>query len=281
MPTVLVTGASSGIGKECALRLYRHGWHVFASVRSAQDGEALRAKVRDKDRLIPVYLDVTDSDAIAQAARTIEGVVGEDGLDGLVNNAGIAVAGPLEFLPLEEFRHQLDVNVIGQLAVTQAFVPLLRKARGRIVNIGSVSGRISTPLLGAYCASKFALDALTNILRMELHPWGIHVAYITPTGVATPIWRKALAEGDRISEQLPPETFTLYGPVIKSMRSMAEDNEQNGAPVQEVGKAVVRALTSPRPKARYLVGPMARIGEVLRVLPDKLREGIILNRLGK
>ena len=148
MPTVLITGCSTGIGEACALRLNSMGWHVFAGVRRGEDGAALRAKARNKSLLTPVLLDVTDSASIYGAIRVLGSAMGDAGLDGLVNNAGIAIAAPLEFLPIEELRKQFEVNVIGQIAVTQAAIPLLRKARGRIINIGSVSGRISTPLLG-------------------------------------------------------------------------------------------------------------------------------------
>ena len=281
MPTVIVTGASTGIGEACALRLCRLGWRVFAGVRRSVDGEALRAKATQRERLIPVLLDVTDGETIAKVASQVGEAVGERGLDGLVNNAGIVVAGPIEFMPIEEFRRQLEVNVTGQVAVTQAFLPLLRKARGRIVNIGSVSGRMSTPMLGAYCASKFALDALSSALRMELQPWGIHVAYISPTGIATPIWRKALAEADRMDGRLPAAAYTLYGPVIAAMRARAIRADTHGLPVSEVSKAVAQALTSPRPRTRYPVGNMARMVEIFRILPDTLRERIILRQLRK
>jgi NAD(P)-dependent dehydrogenase (short-subunit alcohol dehydrogenase family) len=281
MPTVVVTGASTGIGEECALTLCKLGWRVFAGVRRTEDGEALRAKAGGSERLVPVRLDVTEGESIASAARLVVEAVEESGLDGLVNNAGIVVAGPLEFLPIDEFRRQMEVNVTGQVAVTQAFLPVLRKARGRIVNIGSISGRVATPMLGAYCASKFALDGMSSALRMELHPWGIHVAYISPTGIATPIWRKALAEADRMTDRLPAAAYTLYGPVIAAMRARAARADRHGLPVREVGKAVVRALTSSSPRTRYPVGRMASIVELFRILPDKLRERIILRQLRK
>ena len=265
MSTVLITGSSTGIGEECALRLNRLGWRVFASVRRGEDGAALRAKARNKALLIPVLLDVTSSASIDSAIELVRATVGDDGLHGLVNNAGIAIAAPLEFLPIEELRKQLEVNVIGQIAVTQVAIPLLRKAQGRIVNIGSISGRISTPLLGPYSASKFALDALSDTLRMELQPWHIHVAYVQPGGIATPIWTKALADADRVGKQLPDDAQALYGPVIAHMLTVATQADRNGLPASAVGKVVAHALTASKPKTRYPVGVIALAAELLRI----------------
>jgi NAD(P)-dependent dehydrogenase (short-subunit alcohol dehydrogenase family) len=277
MQSVVVTGSSTGIGEGCALRLDKMGWRVFAGVRRREDGEALKQKA--SERLVPVILDVTDSESIAAATRYVAEVVGEEGLDGLVNNAGIAVAGPLEFLPVDELRRQLDVNVVGQIAVTQAFLPLLRKARGRIVNIGSVSSRISVPLLGPYSASKFAMDALTTALRMELQPWGIHVAIVDPSGIATPIWRKSMAAGERLAERFPPEVFELYGPIIEVQRKRAVESDRTGLPRSAVTRPVAHALTSPRPRTRYPVGSTARIVAILRLLPDRLRERLLMSQM--
>ena len=278
MPTVLITGCSTGIGEACALRLNSMGWHVFAGVRRGEDGAALRAKARNKSLLTPVLLDVTDSASIYGAIRVLGSAMGDAGLDGLVNNAGIAIAAPLEFLPIEELRKQFEVNVIGQIAVTQAAIPLLRKARGRIINIGSVSGRISTPLLGPYSASKFALDALSDTLRMELHPWRIHVAYVQPGGIATPIWTKALADAERVGQQLPEGAQSLYGPIIAHMLTVAAQADRNGLPASAVGKVVARALTAPKPKTRYPVGTIAFAAELLRILPDRWRNRLIMSQ---
>ncbi|PYR57414.1 MAG: short-chain dehydrogenase/reductase, partial [Acidobacteria bacterium] len=168
---VLITGSSTGIGEACARRLDAAGWRVFAGVRREEDGQRLRAGM--SSRLTPVLLEVTDAASMARAARTI-GVEGADaGLDGLVNNAGIAVAGPLEYLPIADFRRQLEVNVVGPLAVTQALLPAIRARRGRIVLMGSIAGRMTVPFLGPYSASKFALEAMADALRVELQPWDI------------------------------------------------------------------------------------------------------------
>ena len=224
-------------------------------------------------------MEVTDSELIKSAARIVEETVGEAGLDGLVNNAGIAVAGPLEYLPVEELRRQLEVNVVGQIAVTQALLPLLRKARGRVVNIGSVSGRISVPLLGPYCASKFALEALTSTLRMELRPWDIRVSLVEPAGIATPIWRKALSAGNSLADQFPQEVLAMYGPMIEAQRRRATASDQTGLPRARVVRCVVHALMSPKPRTRYVVGRTAQLGELLRLLPERLRERLIMGQL--
>jgi NAD(P)-dependent dehydrogenase (short-subunit alcohol dehydrogenase family) len=281
MKTVLITGASTGIGAACALGLCEMGWRVFAGVRRAEDGEALQERVDGTDLLSSVRLDVTSADDIANVASQIARTVGSTGLDGLVNNAGIVAAGPLEFLPIEEFRKQLEVNVTGQLAVTQAMIPMLRRARGRIVNMGSVSGRITTPMLGAYCASKFALDALSSTLSMELKPFGIKVAYIAPAGVATPIWHKALVNAEELLPKLPTNARRLYGPIMDSMLNRAANADTTGIPVSAVVKAVAHALGADKPASRYPVGLFARIGEILRLLPDRARERILLSQLRK
>jgi len=274
---VLITGASTGIGRACALRLDREGFRVFAGVRRMEDARALSRKA--SPGLVPLMLDVTDQPSIDAACVTIASLVRDAGLAGLVNNAGIAVAGPLEFLPLTELRKQFEVNTTGQIAVTQAFLPLIRKGRGSIVNIGSISGRIAFPLLGPYCASKFALEALTSALRMELAPWGIHVAIVEPAGIATPIWRKALSEGNRLAGAMPVEAFDLYGPVIEGQRGRAEQSDRSGLHPKFVVRAVVHALTSNRPKTRYIIGQRAILGEFLRLLPETLRGKLILRQL--
>ena len=214
---------------------------------------------------MPIILDITDQPSIESALDTITSLVRDTGLAGLVNNAGIAVAGPLEFLPVTELRRQLEVNVTGQVAVTQAFLPLIRKGRGRIVNVGSISGRVAFPLLGPYCASKFALEALTAALRMELRPWGIKVVIIEPAGIRTPIWRKALSAGDKMGDQMPPEAFTFYGSIIEGQRARAKQSDHAGVHPKYVVKAVVHALTAEKPRLRYAVGQRAVLGEVLAV----------------
>lgn len=269
---VLVTGASTGIGAASALRLDRLGWQVFAGVRREADGDALRAKA--SARMAPLRLDITDEATISAAVETVTASVGAAGLRGLVNNAGIAVAGPLEFLPIAALRHQLEVNVIGQIAVTRALLPLLRQDHGRIVNIGSVSGRVSAPFVGPYSASKFALDALTTTLRMELQPWRIPVSIIEPGAIATPIWQKSVAAADQLLDQLPPQAHALYGPAMARMRTGAA-RPGKGISVDRVVHAVVHALTSDKPRRRYVVGWDARLGEIVRLLPEGPRDWLV------
>src|SRR3990172_7462174 len=225
---VVVTGASTGIGEACALRMDKLGWRVFAGVRNEADAQRLRQEA--SGQLTPIMLDVTDQAQIEAAAKTVGDALGEAGLSGLVNNAGVSVPGPLEFLPIDELRRQLEVNVSGQIAVTQASLPLLRRGHGRIVNIGSISGKLSTPLMGAYCASKFAMEALTDALRQELRPWGIDVAIVEPGNINTPIWQKGQTYGDEMEKRLPQEALALYRPAINALREAARKFEGAGIP---------------------------------------------------
>lgn len=270
---VVITGASSGIGQACALRLDRLGFRIFAGVRKPEHGEALKA--RASERLSYIIMDVTDEISIRAAVGAVEAATGERGLWGLVNNAGIAVACPLEFVPIPELRKQFEVNVLGQVATTQAFLPTLRKAPGRVVNVGSISGRLPFPLLGPYCASKFALEALTSTLRMELRPWGISVSMVEAGGIATPIWTKVLASGDELARSLPPEAGHLYGKLIAAQRKRAINSSRSSLPPEVAARQVAHALTARRPSTRYILGQSARLGEVLRLLPEQLRERLI------
>lgn len=273
--TVLITGASTGIGRATALHLDRLGWTVYAGVRKETDAESLRAA--SAGRLIPVRLDVTDAPSIAAAAETIGGGDGGAGLRGLVNNAGIAVAAPVEFLPLDQLRRQLEVNLVGQVAVTQAVLPLLRAGRGRVVNMSSIGGRLASPMMAPYNASKFALEALTDVLRLELRPWGIDVVAIEPGAIATPIWEKSVAAADHMLPSLPVAAQELYGPAIEAARRWAARQAAAGIPPEAVARAVARALTARRPRTRYAVGRDAQVGVLLaRLLPDRLRDELIL-----
>jgi NAD(P)-dependent dehydrogenase (short-subunit alcohol dehydrogenase family) len=279
--SVVVTGASSGIGEACALRLDRLGFQVFAGVRREVDGGALKQKA--SDRLTPILLDVTDAASIKSAADTLTALLGETGLTGLVNNAGIAVAGPLEFLPIDELRRQFEVNVIGQIAVTQAFLPLLRRGHGRVVNMGSIAGKSALPFIGPYSASKFAMEALTDSLRMELLPWNIPVSIIEPASVATPIWQKSLQAGEKVAAILPPQAHELYGHAIVSMSKMVSNIRKtapnNGVSTDVVARAVEHALTAKKPRTRYLVGTAALLRLLLGILPDRARDRLITWRL--
>ena len=213
-----------------------------------------------------IVLDVTDAVQIAAAAAEI------DELEALVNNAGIAIASPLELIPLDELRRQLEVNVLGQVAVTQAFLPHLRRVRGRIVFVGSIAGRSALPFLGAYAASKHALEAIADSLRVELSPWSIHVAIVEPATIATPIWAKGAATADEIQARASSDRSPLYSERLAAFRRAAEAAGRRAQPAERVAAVVERALTSDRPRARYVVGRDARIRATIERLPDRLRD---------
>ncbi len=263
---VVVTGASSGIGEACARRLAGLGFEVFAGVRKAQDGERLAREIAGVRAL---SVDVTDAASIAAAAETVRAATGGR-LAGLVNNAGVAVPAPVEHQPIDDFRRQIEVNLIGQVAVTQAFIPLLRAARGRIVNMSSIGGKVAVPLLGAYAASKFGLKGFSDTLRRELRPWGIEVAVIEPGTIATPIWDKGLASGDELTAAMPAEAQRDYGALIATVRAASERGARTGLPPDAVAEDVAHALTAKRPKTRYLVGREAKSRAlVARLLGDR------------
>jgi NAD(P)-dependent dehydrogenase (short-subunit alcohol dehydrogenase family) len=250
--TVLVTGASSGIGAACSIWLRDRGWRVLAGVR--RPGTAPEGSEE-------LLIDVTDPPELEL-----------DELHGLVNNAGVAVAGPLEFLPADELRRQLEVNVVGQLRMTQLCLPALRKGRGRVVNMGSVSGINALPLLGAYAMSKFALEAMTDALRVELAPWEIHVSIVEPGTIKTPIWT-------RERPAPPPEAIPLYGVRLDAFRRLAVQRGTAGAPPEAVAAVVEHALTATRPRTRYLVGRDARLRARVQRLPDRIRDRVIVRRV--
>jgi NAD(P)-dependent dehydrogenase (short-subunit alcohol dehydrogenase family) len=263
-----VTGASTGIGHATATHLDSLGFDVRAGVRKEADAEKLRA-----DGLNPLMIDVTDQVTI-DAARA---EVGDGPLAGLVNNAGIAVSAPLEFVPIEELRHQLEVNVIGQVAVTQAFLPALRKGKGRLVNIGSIGGLIALPLAGPYAASKFAMEAITDSLRRELRGFGIEVSIVEPGGVKTPIWERGAETANAMLEDAPPELDELYGDLIAALRREVERiATDTGMEPQVIAEAVGHALTARKPKTRYLVGRDARMRwAIAKRVPDRTFDALI------
>ena len=273
--TVVVTGASTGIGAACALDCAGRGMTVFAGVRDPRAGEALAAK--GGPSLIPVTLDVTDEPSIARSVEAVQLVLGEKGLGGLVNNAGIVVGSPLEVIPLSHLRKQLEVNVIGQIAVTQAFLPLLRRGRGRIVNMGSIAGRGTIPLLGPYSASKYALEALTDALRMELQPWGIQVSIIEPGAIATPIWEKSAKEAEGLEASVSAEAKALYGEAVIRIREAIAQAAQRAIAPDAVVRAVHHALTASRPRTRYLVGSDAKLRAwMVKWLPDRIQDTLLV-----
>ena len=273
--SVVVTGASTGIGAACALDCAGRGMTVFAGVRDLRAGEALAAK--GGPSLIPITIDVTDEPSIARSVEAVQLVVGEKGLGGLVNNAGIVVGSPLDVIPLSHLRKQLEVNVIGQIAVTQAFLPLLRRGRGRIVNMGSIAGRGTIPLLGPYSASKYALEALTDALRMELQPWGIQVSIIEPGAIATPIWEKSAKEAEGLEASVSAEAKALYGEAVIRIREAIAQAAQRAIAPEAVVRAVHHALTAARPRTRYLVGTDAKLRAwMVKWLPDRIQDKLLL-----
>ena len=275
---VIVTGASTGIGRATALDLASRGFDVFAGVRREADGDSVAAE--SSGAVTPVILDVTDAATIDGAALRVTDAVGDGGLRGLVNNAGIAEPAPLEIMPIDALRRQLEVNVVGQVAVTQAFLPLIRSAQGRVVNISSVGGRVASPALGAYAASKFAIEALSDSLRMELHQWGIHVSVIEPGSFGTEIWRRGGEAADSTIERVPEEKRRLYADLIAAVRRLARRTEQRGRPPDAVVRAIVHALTASRPRTRYVVGTDARIQMALaRLLPDRAYDALVRRML--
>ncbi len=276
--SAVVTGASTGIGRAIALELDRSGFRVFAGVRNTDAGEALRADA--SSRLEPIILDVTNAEHVAAARARVSQAVGDSGLAGLVNNAGITVNSPLEFIPMDDLRRQLDVNVVGQVAVTQAFTPLLRGAKGRIVITGSTSGFLTVPVAGPYSMSKHAVESMADALRLELRPWGIHVALLQPGLIKTPIWEKGLTEGDAFLAQSPEAMTQLYGGLMNRLRNLAAEMGPKGSSPEVVSCAALHALTARRPRTRYLVGKNARIERILSRFPTRLRDFLLAKTFG-
>ncbi len=272
---VLVTGASSGIGRVTARVLAQRGFRIFAGVRSAVDAQRVAAEIGP--RCTPIQLDVADAASIATAADAIR-VAG--GVYGLVNNAGIATLGPLECIPLDELRRQFEVNVIGAIAVSQAMLPLLRRSLGRIVNVGSVSGRFALPIAGPYAGSKAALDATTQALRMELAPFDIGVSYIEAGPHRTPIWDRSRGAADALQARLPSLAWDYYGPAITALHALMSDAERHAADPQRVSAAIAHALEAAHPRPRYLVG-VGLDAVLLRSIPERAREWAIAKRFAR
>jgi NAD(P)-dependent dehydrogenase (short-subunit alcohol dehydrogenase family) len=255
-PHVLVTGASSGIGRATALRLVTSGYHVFAGVRKPADGAALAEAAAGE--LTPLLLDVTDTQQITTAVKTIAGHVGDAGLAGLVNNAGIGVFGPLELIPIEQFRRQLEVNVTGQLAVTQAALPLLRRGRGRIVMIGSIGERFTPPFIGPLAASKSTLTTMSNALRQELAPWDIRVILVEPGSIRSEAVDKLEKDARTVMNDATAEGRALYENAFLNLVGFFAGLHENGSSPDVVAETVERALGASRPRSCYLSGKNAR-----------------------
>ena len=271
--TVLVTGASTGIGEATVHHLKSLGFDPVGAVRKDEDAERLEGR-----GIRTVRIDVTDAGQIAAAREEL----GDAPLAGLVNNAGIAVAAPLEFLPMDKLRQQLEINLIGQAAVTQAFLPALRRGRGRIVMVSSIGGRVALPLVSAYNASKFGLEGLSDSLRRELRGQGVDVILIEPGGVKTPIWKKGEQLADEMLDEVPPEAERLYGRMVSTLRARTKKIEEElGIEPTEVAEAIGTALTASRPRARYVVGGDAKVrAPMARLLPPRVMDRLIGRALG-
>jgi NAD(P)-dependent dehydrogenase (short-subunit alcohol dehydrogenase family) len=277
MRNALVTGSSTGIGRAVALRLHGSGWRVFAGVRNPADGERLRAE--GSERIVPVTLDVTDPAQIEAAAERVAAEA-EGGLHGLVNNAGVAIPGPLETLPIEDLRRQLEVNLIGYVAVTQALLAQVRRAEGRIVFVSSIGGRMAFPFNGAYHAAKFGTEAIGDVFRQELRPWGIKVAIVEPGSIDTPIWERGERTGEDVQAR-SPGTELLYGSSIEKFRKLIRQTAERGIPPEKVAKAISHALESRHPRSRYLVGLDAKVQARLKpLIPTPVFDKIVARALG-
>lgn len=268
---VVVTGASTGIGRATAVRLAADGYHVLAGVRRPEDGAALAAP-----GIEPVLLDITDGDARAALADRVRGDAAGRPLRALVNNAGIAVNAPVETAPLDEWRRQIEVGVIGQIAVTQALMPALLASRGRVVNIGSVGGRIAMPGFGPYASAKFAMEAVSDTLRRELRPFGVDVVVVTPGAVKTSMTERGLATADRLAAGMTPDQHTRYDRLMDAFRAQAAMYARDGVPPERAAAVVSRAIAARRPRTRYTVGPDAAVlTRLVRFLPDRTLDGML------
>jgi len=279
--TILITGASSGIGKHSAIALAGQGFQVYAGVRNSRSGEALvrEAGPVASGRIEPVDLDVTSQAQIEAVAAELDSRLGEQGLWGLFNNAGITVNGPLEFLPLDDLRYQLEVNLIGQLAVTQAMLPMLRRARGRILSTGSIAGFFTLPGLGPYSMSKHAMEAFSDALRRELRPWGIQVSLLEPGAIATDIWAKGRAAGEELLADADSDLSRLYGPLMRALYARAGEADSSASPTAVVTREVVHAFTAETARPRYRMGKGSAGRKWLSRLPDSLADRLMAKAL--
>jgi NAD(P)-dependent dehydrogenase (short-subunit alcohol dehydrogenase family) len=271
---VLITGSSTGIGKAAALLLDRRGHKVYACVRKEADAETLRKEATGA--LTPVILDVTKADTIAATRELLERELGDTGLGAVVNNAGIAVTAPLECIPMDDLRWQFEVNVFGQIAVTQAFMPLIRKALGRVIFVGSLGGWVAPPLQGPYCGTKFALEGFCDAMRVEMAGSGIFISLIKPGAIATPIWERGADIAKGVIDRIPADLLEPYRPAMERLQAAVGDTVAHAIPPETVAEAIFEAVTAPTPKARYLVGSDAKAGRYFRLLPDVIKDRLIL-----
>jgi len=273
MPIALITGASRGIGRATAFRLAGAGWDVIGGVREEEAGESLIQGSGGK--ITPVVLDITDSDQVAALDRVLP-----PNLDAVVNNAGVVVGGPVEGVPIPEFRRQLEVNLVGQVAVTQAVLPRIRESHGRIVFVSSLSGWISSPLVGAYSASKFGLEGMADALRIELRPWHIPVVLVEPAQTSTDMWHNAMDQVDATVATMTPDHRRLYAKHIEGQRKGIPKSQKMATPAEGAAAVIEHALTVRRPRARYVVGTGPRMmGAVARVVPTRVMD-LVLASMG-
>jgi NAD(P)-dependent dehydrogenase (short-subunit alcohol dehydrogenase family) len=276
MPNALITGTSTGIGEACVARLAERGWTVYAGVRRAEDGDRLKAKYTGDVR--PVMLDVSKGEDITRVIAEISSEVGDRGLQALVNNAGVGVGGPVEYVTEADWRWVFDVNLFAVVALTRAAIPMLRTGHGRIVHVGSIGGRLSSPGLAPYSASKHAIEALAEAQRHEFARSGtpIKVALIEPGEVKTAIWDKADTSADEIERALDDTGRKRYQWLLDESRGFIDEGREKGVPPAKVADAVEHALTATKPKARYLVGPDAKLaGHLITRLPDRARDTMV------
>jgi NAD(P)-dependent dehydrogenase (short-subunit alcohol dehydrogenase family) len=277
---IIITGASSGIGNSTARYLAERGYFVYGGVRKTSDATALRETAPDS--LQPLMLDVTKQDQIDAAAARVQQEVQTPGLIVLINNAGITTSGPVEFLPVDELRSLWEVNVTGVVAVTQAFMPLIRAANtGHIINISSFGGSIASPFLAPYHASKFALEAISDSLRMELSPWpNIHVSVVKPASIKTPIWQKAVDDFDSLFERLKPGAREYYDQALRTVTQSRIDFDERGEEPIVVARAIHKIITMSSPPARRLVAFNPVVFVLLRLLPDRWRDRLVRRSVG-
>jgi NAD(P)-dependent dehydrogenase (short-subunit alcohol dehydrogenase family) len=275
---IVITGASTGMGEHCALGLAHMGYRVFAGVRKTADGEALKA--RASGSLEPLIIDVVNESQVRDASKKVEAALGGEPLTALWNNAGISVNAPLEFIALDDLRRQLEVNVIGQVAATQAFLPMIRKAKGRILITGSIGGFFTTPMLVPYCMSKYAMEAMADGLRRELRPTGVQVVLLEPGGIQSKILEKGIGEIETFLKNAPAEMMEVYGWLVKALRRVAPQMEKRAMPPQEVLDCVIHALESPRPKTRYRMGANSTAQKIIASLPDRWQDALVARMMG-
>jgi short-subunit dehydrogenase len=276
---IVITGVSSGIGRAAAVEMDRRGYRVFGGVRRQQDADALTHEL--SERFTALILDVTDAEALARARTQVDEALGDEPLSGVVNNAGVGAGGPIEALDIDRLRQTLEINAVAPVAVTQAFIPRLRAARGRVVNISSIGGRVSQPFLGPYSASKFALEALSDAMRRELRRWGIHVALVEPGNVKTRIWEKGRSQVEELRASVGEEMNERYAAGIARTETFIQLAERRGVEPEKVAEAIAHAIMSDRPRTRYLVGVDARVQLAMeKALPTPVTDRLLSKIMG-